>query len=99
MSGGGGIMSGGKKLFSEVTELTGLPEELISEELKSLLERKGVVPEQMTMESLREALADYLTEVITQMGHDQIEQEDEISAAAIASESSVAAAPIKAPTQ
>lgn len=80
-------MSGGKKLFSEVTELTGLPEELISEELKSLLERKGVVPEQMTMESLREALADYLTEVITQMEH-----EDEIA-------ESSASAPIKAPTQ
>lgn len=57
----------GNKLFSEVTELTGLPEELISEELKSLLERKGVAPEQVTMESLREALADYLTQVIFEM--------------------------------
>lgn len=53
----------GNKLFTEVTELTGLPEELISEELKSLLERKGVEPEQLTLESLREALADYLTQV------------------------------------
>jgi len=53
----------GNKLFSEVTELTGLPEDLISEELKSLLERKGVEPEQLTLESLREALADYLTQV------------------------------------
>lgn len=53
----------GNKLFSEVTELTGLPEELISEELKSLLANKGVEPEQVTMESLREALADYLTQV------------------------------------
>jgi hypothetical protein len=53
----------GNKLFSEVTELTGLPEDLISEELKSLLESKGVEPEQLTLESLREALADYLTQV------------------------------------
>jgi len=53
----------GNKLFSEVTELTGLPEELIGEELKSLLERKGVEPEELTLESLREALADYLTQV------------------------------------
>lgn len=53
----------GNKLFSEVTELTGLPEELIGEELKGLLENKGVAPEQMTMESLREALADYLNQL------------------------------------
>lgn len=57
----------GNKLFSEVTELTGLPEDLISEELKILLERKGVAPDQVTMESLREALADYLTQVIFEM--------------------------------
>lgn len=57
----------GNKLFSQVTALTGLPEELIGEELKSLLERKGVRPEQMTMESLREALADYLAQVALQI--------------------------------
>lgn len=56
----------GNKLFSEVTELTGLPEELIGEELKGLLENKGVAPEQMTMESLREALADYLNQLHVQ---------------------------------
>ncbi|MCO5143473.1 MAG: hypothetical protein M9962_10330 [Oligoflexia bacterium] len=54
----------GNKLFSEVTELTGLPENLIGEELKALLLRKGVNPEQLTMESLREALADYLAHVV-----------------------------------
>lgn len=53
----------GNKLFAQVTGLTGLPEELIGEELKVLLERKGVAPEQMTMESLREALADYLNQM------------------------------------
>lgn len=58
----------GNKLFSEVTELTGLPEELIGAELKTLLANKGVAPEQMTMESLREALADYLNQVVTEMG-------------------------------
>jgi hypothetical protein len=65
----------GNKLFSQVTELTGLPEELISEELKTLLEAKGVVPEQVTMESLREALADYLTQVAL-----QVEEEEKIAA-------------------
>ena len=58
----------GNKLFAEVTGLTGLPEELIGAELKSLLANKGVAPEQVTMESLREALADYLTQVATEIG-------------------------------
>ncbi|RYZ95609.1 MAG: hypothetical protein EOP11_09120 [Proteobacteria bacterium] len=57
----------GNKLFSQVTALTGLPEELIGPELKGLLERKGVAPEQVTMESLREALADYLAQVSLQI--------------------------------
>ena len=57
----------GNKLFAEVTELTGLPEELIGPELKSLLERKGVAPEQLTMDSLREALADYLSQVSAEL--------------------------------
>lgn len=58
----------GNKLFAEVTGLTGLPEELIGAELTSLLANKGVAPEQVTMESLREALADYLTQVATEIG-------------------------------
>ena len=66
-----------KQLFSQVTELTGLPEELIGPELKSLLERKGVSPEQMTLDSLRDALADYLTQVIQEMEHDSVLSVDE----------------------
>lgn len=57
----------GNKLFSEVTNLTGLPEELIGAELKQLLSSKGVSAEQMTMESLREALAHYLEEIHASM--------------------------------
>lgn len=53
----------GNKLFAQVTGLTGLPEELIGAELKGMLERKGVAPEQLTMESLREVLADYLNQM------------------------------------
>jgi hypothetical protein len=86
-------MSDGKKLFSEVTGLTGLPEDLISEELKSLLERKGIAPEQMTMESLREALAHYLTEVSFQMEH------EDGSSTIVASSDGVAVPALKAPTQ
>ena len=57
----------GNKLFSQVTELTGLPSELIGAELRGLLARKGVAPEQVTMECLRECLADYLTQVALQI--------------------------------
>jgi hypothetical protein len=60
----------GNKLFSEVTSLTGLPEELIGEELKSLLANKGVAPEKMTLDSLREVLADYLAELALEFEHE-----------------------------
>jgi hypothetical protein len=70
----------GNKLFSEVTELTGLPEELIGEELKGLLENKGVAPDQMTMESLREALADYLTELAHHFENEELPELEESSA-------------------
>jgi hypothetical protein len=65
----------GNKLFTQVTGLTGLPEELIGPELKSLLERKGVAPEQVTMESLREALADYLNQMAEEFAHDELLEE------------------------
>lgn len=63
----------GNKLFSEVTNLTGLPEDLIGPELKQLLTSKGVTPEQLTMESLREALANYLTEIHESMNAESSE--------------------------
>lgn len=53
----------GNKLFAEVTELTGLPEELIGADFKALLESKGVAPESLTMQSLREVLVEYLTQI------------------------------------
>ena len=58
----------GNKLFSRVTALTGLPQELIGQELTSLLERKGISPQEVTMQSLREALEEYLAEVAQEMG-------------------------------
>lgn len=57
----------GNDLFSKVTGLTGLPEELIGNELKDLLEKKGISPEECTMDSLRAALEDYLKDVNAQM--------------------------------
>ena len=75
----------GNKLFWQVTALTGLPEELIGPELKNLLASKGVAPEQLTMDSLREALADYLTEV-----SNEIEREAELAELAELAEFDVA---------
>ncbi len=57
----------GNSLFTKVTSLTGLPEDLIGNELRELLDKKGTVPEECTMDSLRTALQDYLKEVNAQM--------------------------------
>jgi hypothetical protein len=74
----------GNKLFTQVKELTGLPEELIGPELKGLLERKGVAPEQVTMDSLREALADYLNQMAAEFeGSDLLEDLPETSPTAL----------------
>ncbi len=54
----------GNELFTEVTDLTGLPKSLISEELVSILGRVGTSPHAVTLEDLRKAMATYLTEVI-----------------------------------
>jgi hypothetical protein len=54
----------GNELFTEVTDLTGLPKSLISEELVSILGRVGATPHAVTLEDLRKAMATYLTEVI-----------------------------------
>ncbi|NUM89159.1 MAG: hypothetical protein HUU37_08145 [Bdellovibrionales bacterium] len=57
----------GNELFDQVAALTGLPIEMIGPELKSLLDRKGVAPENLTMDSLREALEEYLREINAEM--------------------------------
>ena len=57
----------GNKLFSQVTNLTGLPDDMISRELIELLENRGISPDNLDMKSLREALADYLADVAAQL--------------------------------
>jgi hypothetical protein len=54
----------GEKLLKDVTEATGLPEELISNELAEMLRRAGHSPETLTMEGLRKVMADYLQDVL-----------------------------------
>ena len=62
----------GNKLFSEVTGLTGLPDELIGTELAALLEDKGLKPEQLTLDQLREVLADYLSELALEWNEEEV---------------------------
>jgi hypothetical protein len=54
----------GNELFKEVTDLTGLPKSLISEELVQILGQVGTTPHAVTLEDLRKAMATYLMEVI-----------------------------------
>jgi hypothetical protein len=71
----------GNELFKSVTGATGLPEELISQELSKVLSNKGITRSDVTLEELREALAGYLREVIVG-AKDQFEEgvwiEDEV---------------------
>lgn len=54
----------GNELFNKVTEATGLPKDLVEQELAQLLNGKGIGQEELTLDELRLALADYLREVI-----------------------------------
>ena len=55
-----------KGLFKELTEATGLPTELITKELNEIISNKGLQNEDLTLDDLRLAMADYLREVIIQ---------------------------------
>ncbi len=54
------------ELFKKVTESTGLPANLVSNELGKLLSKKGLNASDMTMEELRQVLSQYLKDVIIQ---------------------------------
>lgn len=57
----------GNELFREVKLLTGLPDDLIGDELTQLLESKGVAPNELTLESLRLAVEEYLKQIDYEM--------------------------------
>lgn len=54
----------GKTLITQIAESTGLPENLIQDELVSLLATAGVSAESATIEDLRKVLAEYLQDVL-----------------------------------
>lgn len=63
----------GKNLIDTVVSATGLPEDPIQRELNSLLAQFGKDPEHVTLEDLREIMADYLQTVL-------LEAKEELSA-------------------
>ena len=52
-----------KDLFVQLSKMTDIPEDIIRQELFSLLEKRSVAPEEMTIDTLREVLLEYLGEV------------------------------------
>ena len=54
----------GKKLIQEITQSTGLPENLIQDELTTLLTSAGIQPDNATLDDLRRILAEYMQEVL-----------------------------------
>ncbi len=54
----------GDKLLKEISEATGLPSQLIDDELIRLISEAGKSPSEASLEDLREVMALYLQEVI-----------------------------------
>jgi hypothetical protein len=65
----GGPMRG-NHLFNTVVGATGLPEEPIRHELEKLILAAGKEPDTLSLEDLREVLADYLQTVLVQTKDD-----------------------------
>ena len=53
-------------LFEKVVQGTGLPEELVSQDFLKVITDKGYEKNSLTLDQLRDALADYMQEVILQ---------------------------------
>lgn len=55
----------GHLLLQELAKATGLPESIVKEELSKLISRSGKSIDQTTLDDLREILADYLQDVLS----------------------------------
>ncbi|MBK7845313.1 MAG: hypothetical protein IPJ71_16795 [Bdellovibrionales bacterium] len=56
----------GSELLKAIAEATGLPTNLILSELKKLVQKEHDPIEQLTLDDLREVLADYLQDILTE---------------------------------
>ena len=68
-------MSHGNKLISQIALNTGLPNEIMTDELSRLLGAAGLEPEMVTLDDLRKVLADYAQEVLL-AAKEEFDQED-----------------------
>jgi hypothetical protein len=69
------------ELFKKIAEATGLPNDLITKELNEIVGGKGLQSDEVTLDELRLAMAEYLREVILQAKYkfeDGVEIEEEV---------------------
>lgn len=69
-------MEADNNLFNQLIESTGLPKEEITRELEGLLSRAGVNSTDFSIEELREALANYLQDVLLQTKEQILDSND-----------------------
>ena len=53
-------------LLRALIEATGLPADAVEREMQRLIESKGLSPDQITLEDIRELLAHYLQDVLVE---------------------------------
>jgi hypothetical protein len=54
----------GDTLLNVLVEATGLPKAWVESELRGLMTKRGLSPETMTLESMREILAEFMQDVL-----------------------------------
>lgn len=54
----------GERLLTDLADATGLPSNLVTDELGRLLQNAGVEKAEITLDDLRAILADYMQEVL-----------------------------------
>lgn len=55
------------EIFNQIVEFTGLPKEEIANELSEILASYGLNPATVTMEQLRDAMSEYLQDVLLEV--------------------------------
>jgi hypothetical protein len=60
----------GEELFNEVTSATGLPKDVVSDELNRLLAQSGLTKDDMTLDDLRHVLAEYVQDILLNAKHE-----------------------------
>ena len=68
----------GEQLIESLTEATGLPKDLVTDELQRLITSAGLNANDMTLEDLRQILADYVQDVLV-AAHEEFSKSPSIS--------------------